>query len=218
MKNDPVKKIIKDTFNTVSGEYDHKALRFFPASSEHLASLLRLRGDEHVLDVCTGTGHAALALASRLSQGRVTGVDFSSGMLGQARKKAAETNFRNIEFLEMDMQALEFGKDKFDAVTCAFGIFFVEDMETQLSRIASTVKPGGTVAICNFQEDYFYPLKDLMSKKLAEYGIQQPPQPWKHIATEAGCKTLFEKAGIRDIRVEQKNMGYYLADETEWWW
>jgi ubiquinone/menaquinone biosynthesis C-methylase UbiE len=218
MKNDPVKTVIKETFNTVSGSYDNKALRFFPASAEHLASLLPLRGDESVLDIATGTGHAALALAGRLPRGRVTGVDFSSGMLDRARKKAVEMNVRNVEFLEMDMQSLEFGTDRFDAATCAFGIFFVEDMEAQLSRIASTVKPGGTVAICNFREDYFFPQRDLMIKRLAgDHDIPLPPQPWKRIATEAGCKALFEKAGIRNVRVEQKNMGYYLADEKEWW-
>jgi ubiquinone/menaquinone biosynthesis C-methylase UbiE len=218
LTDNPMKTAFKETFDAVSDGYDSKALKFFPASSEHLASLLALRGDEHVLDVCTGTGHAALALAGRLPRGRVIGVDFSSGMLNQARKKAAELNFRNVEFIEMDMQTLEFGMDQFDAATCAFGIFFVEDMEAQLARIAAKVKPGGTVAICNFRDDYFYPQRDLMIKRLADdYDVPLPPQPWKRIATEEGCKTLFEIAGIRNVRVEQRNMGYFLDDEQEWW-
>jgi ubiquinone/menaquinone biosynthesis C-methylase UbiE len=217
MENDHIKNTVKETFNTVSEEYDNKALRFFPESAEHLVSLIPLCGDERVLDVATGTGNAALALARRLPRGHVTGVDFSSGMLDQARKKAALMNLKNVEFIEMDMQALDFSPVRFDAAVCAFGIFFVEDMEAQLSRIAATVKPGGTVAVCNFREDYFHPLRDLMGKRLMGYHVQPPPQPWKRIATEAGCKALFEKAGIRNVRVEQKNMGYFLKDEKEWW-
>jgi len=115
------------------------------------------------------------------------------------------------------MQTLGFPNARFDAAICAFGIFFVEDMDTQLAHIAATVKPGGMVAICNFQENYFSPLKDLMVKRLTTYGVQFPPQTWKRIANEAGCRELFAKAGLRGVRVEQKNVGYYLENEQQWW-
>jgi ubiquinone/menaquinone biosynthesis C-methylase UbiE len=217
MNEEQLKAVVKETFNNVSCEYDSKALRFFPESANHLASILRLRGSERVIDVATGTGHAALAVAARLPQGHVTGVDFSSGMLEQARKKAASRSIQNVEFMEMDMQAMDFAGARFDAALCAFGIFFVEDMDRQLSRIAELVRPGGTIAICNFQENYFQPLRDLMIQRLAGYGVQLPSQTWKRIATKAGCKELFQKAGLRDIRVQQKNMGYFLSNEREWW-
>jgi ubiquinone/menaquinone biosynthesis C-methylase UbiE len=209
--------MLKETFNTVSRGYDKKALRFFPDSASHMAALLGLRGDEQVLDVACGTGHAALAIGPLLPRGTVTAVDFSSGMLEQARRKAAAFNVRNIEFLEQDMQDLRFPDGYFDVAACAFGIFFVEDMEAQLSLIAATVKPGGTVAISNFQENYFHPLKDLMAKRLQALGVQMPPQTWKRISNEAGCGELFRKAGLTDIRVVAKNLGYYLNSAEEWW-
>ena len=217
MNAEQAKAILKDTFNTVSGAYDDSVLRFFPASARHLANLLRLRGDERVLDVATGTGHVALELAGHLPRGHVTGVDFSAGMLEQARNKAAARGIHNVAFAEMDMQALRFDAASFDAAVCAFGIFFVEDMESALAHIAAKVKPGGTVAICNFQKDYFFPLRDLLIRRLAAYHIPLPTQAWERIATEAGCRELFAKAGLRNIRVEPKNMGYALADEKEWW-
>ncbi|MFH0881274.1 MAG: methyltransferase domain-containing protein [Lentisphaerota bacterium] len=217
MNEEQRKASLKETFNNVAGEYDHKALRFFPESSRHLASLLHLRGDEQVLDVATGTGNAALTLAPLLPHGHVTGIDFSSSMLDQARQKAAARNIRNVSFVEMDMQTLDFPSARFDAALCAFGIFFVEDMEAQLCRMVETVKPGGSIAICNFCENYFLPQRELMANRLTRYPVQMPLQTWKRIATEAGCKELFEKAGLRDIQVEQKNMGYFLSNEQEWW-
>ena len=212
-----LKTILKETFDAVSGGYDGGALRFFPESAKNMAALLDLRGDEYVLDVACGTGHASLAIARMLPRGRVTAVDFSSGMLDQARKKAASMNLRNIDFVERDMQDLGFAERLFDVAVCAFGIFFVMDMETQLAHIASMVKPGGRVMITNFKESYFHPLKDLLVNRLSAYGVQNPPQAWKRIAHEAGCLQLFETAGLADIRIEQKNLGYYLSGQDEWW-
>jgi ubiquinone/menaquinone biosynthesis C-methylase UbiE len=217
MNEEQRKVIIKETFDSVSQGYDCKALRFFSESAKHLASLLPLHGNEHVIDIATGTGNAALTIASRLPKGFVTGVDFSSGMLEQARRKAISQNVQNVKFVEMDMQTMEFDTEKFNMAICAFGIFFVDDMDNQLFNMAKMVNPGGTIAICNFHEDYFLPLRDIMTKRLESYNIQQPPQTWKLIATEAGCKKFFEKAGIQNITVEQKNMGYFLSSAGEWW-
>jgi ubiquinone/menaquinone biosynthesis C-methylase UbiE len=207
---------IKETFNTVSTGYDKKALRFFPDSARHMATLLGLLGDEQVLDVACGTGNAALAIAPFLSRGKVTAVDFSSGMLEQARQKADAQGIRNVEFLERDMQSLGF-RDRFDVAVCAFGIFFVEDMDAQLARIASAVKPGGRIMISNFQDGYMQPLRDMLVSRIMSYGVKTPPQTWKLIAHEAGCRELFEKAGFMHVTVDRKNIGYHLSGAEEWW-
>jgi hypothetical protein len=90
-------------------------------------------------------------------------------------------------------------------------------MNAQLAHIAAVVRSGGRVAISGFQESYFHPLKDLLFSRLVNYGVPQPPQNWKRIATEEGCRELFEKAGLRDVRVERKNVGYFLDSAEEWW-
>ncbi len=215
--NQEQKTIIKETFNTIADGYDTDALRFFPASAAHLVTLLDLQGHERVLDVACGTGHATLAIAPRLPRGIVTAVDFSVGMLDQARSKAVARGIGNIEFLERDMQHLGFPAQSFDMAVCAFGIFFVEEMENQLAHMASMVKPGGRVFITNFQESYFHPLKELFFARMLAYGVEPPPQPWRRIANEEGCRLLFEQAGLTDIQVESKNVGYHLADADQWW-
>ena len=98
------KVMIRETFNTVASGYDNHALRYFADSANHLAKLLNLQGDERLLDVATGTGSNALILAQHLPSGQVTGIDFSAGMLQQARAKAELSAIHNADFVEMDMQ------------------------------------------------------------------------------------------------------------------
>lgn len=211
------KAMIKETFNTVATGYDHPALRFFPESATHLAACLDLHGDEHVLDVATGTGSAALALSRLLPNGRITGVDFSPGMLAQAAAKTADLGAQNIRFVEMDMQSLTFSPAEFDAAVCAFGIFFVEDMTAQLRHIADQVRPGGRIAVCSFYDDAFLPLSELFLARMERYGIERQPLSWKRIATEEKAQALFESAGLEEVHVRRKNIGYHLRDADEWW-
>ena len=208
---------IRETFNTVAAGYDTPALRFFADNPRHLATYLDLRGDEHLLDVATGTGNAALALAAMLPGGRVTGVDFAAAMLDRARARAETAGLANVEFIEMDMQALTYPDGHFSAACCAFGIFFVEDMEGQLAHIAAKVQPGGRVVISGFTEHAFSPLVDIFYVRLRHYGVEPPPLSWKRIASEAGCEALFRNSGLTDIRVGRQNLGYFLTGPEEWW-
>lgn len=142
---------------------------------------------------------------------------FLTGYLKHTQQKATSLDIRNVEFIEQDMQNLEFSKGLFDIAVCAFGIFFVEDMDSQLSHIVSTVRPGGRIMISNFQENYFDPLKDMLFKRLGAYGVEMPPQIWKRIASDTGCRQLFEQAGLTNITVSRKNVGYYLDNTKQWW-
>jgi hypothetical protein len=52
---------------------------------------------------------------------------------------------------------------------------------------------------------------------MVRFGVEMPPLTWRRIANEAGCRELFTKGGLTDIRVETKNVGYYLDSEEQWW-
>jgi ubiquinone/menaquinone biosynthesis C-methylase UbiE len=158
-----------------------------------------------------------LTLAERMACARITGVDFSAGMLAQAREKAQILQSNRVEFLEMDMQSLQFPDNSFDAAVCAFGIFFVEDMERQLRHIADKVKPGGRTIVSCFYEGTFSPCVDLFLERIELFGVERPPLRWKRIAREEACDALFRAAGFTDVRVERKDLGYYLEDADAWW-
>jgi len=93
------------------------------------------------LDVCTGTGGAALALASRGSP--VIGVDLSAGMLERARRKArAAGPAQRARWVQMDARRLAFRNRSFAHVTCAMALHEMADEEREqvlreLQRVAS---------------------------------------------------------------------------------
>lgn len=205
------------TFDDVAPGYDNPALRFFSRSAEQLAVFLRLKGSEHVLDVATGTGSTALAIARRLPTGRVFGIDISTGMLAQAKVRAAAAKLHNVCFQEMDMQSMDLPDNHFDVATVAFGIFFVDDMEQQLIRIARKVRSGGLIAVTGFHRDSFIPMIDLFFRRLRLFGIERPSSSWKRVDTEEKASALFRAAGFSGVRTEWKNLGYYLTNANEWW-
>ena len=78
---------------------------------------------QFILDVATGTGYAAMAVAKDLPDGHVTGIDFSAGMLAQAVRNKHARGMDNVTFTEMDMQAMGYPDNGFDVAICAFSIF-----------------------------------------------------------------------------------------------
>lgn len=211
------KAFIRQTFDTVSVGYDREALRFFGDSAGHMAEQLQLKGDEHVLDVATGTGAVALTLARRLPGGRVTGIDLSTGMLGRAEAKAAELGLGNTSFQAMDMTCLNFPSDHFHGATAAFSLFFVVDMEACLRGIVRHLKPGGHVVACAFTEDAFIPHVDLFFERIQAYGVELPPMSWKRMCHEDANHELFAAAGLENVRTTRRDLSYPLGDAEAWW-
>jgi len=211
------KEMLRKTFDTISKGYDIPALRFFQRSAEHLAGHLGLKGNERVLDVATGTGTAAIALARSLPEGQVTGVDFSEGMLAVAEAKVGASGMDNISLMRMDMQELQFPGGYFDAAVCAFGVFFVEDMVGQVRLVAEKVKKGGRFLMTTFDDNTFSPIVEMMFNRLKDYGVEAPPETRKRLYTAEQCSALFQEAGLGDVKVESQEVGYFLPDAGGWW-
>ncbi len=211
------KQMIQNTFNTVADAYGQGASHFFHLSGETMAELLELEGHESILDVASGTGAAAIPTAKRLTQGSVTAVDFSSGMLEQASKSAEKLDLQNLSFHIGDMTQLPFGKAAFDHATCAFGLFFVDDMGGTLQHISSTVKPGGKVMISGFCGDSFQPMAKLCLDRLRAYGLDVPEQiGWQRMSEPEQLQEIFDQAGLENMQIDRRTFGYHI--DLEGWW
>lgn len=57
----------------------------------------------------------------------------------------------------------------------------------------------------------------LVFQRFAQFGIEKPPLAWKRISTEEKLSALFQSANLTEIKVQRKNLGYYLSGADEWW-
>jgi len=123
---------------------------------ERAADLARVGPGTRALDVATGTGDLAIALARR--GGDVVGSDFSEGMLERARAKSAAVRWEQANAL-----ALPYDDDAFDAATVGFGARNFSDLERGLAEMTRVVRPGGRVVILEITTPTKPPLSTFFS-------------------------------------------------------
>lgn len=140
---------VQAMFDRIAGVYD--TLNSVMTAGLHhrwrtrAVELSGVREGDRVLDVATGTGDLALALARVVGPaGVVVGVDFSQGMLSLAEAKDATGA---VTWLQGNALELEFADDGFAAATVGFGARNFSDLDRGLSEMVRVVRPGGRVVV-----------------------------------------------------------------------
>lgn len=140
---------VRAMFDRIAGLYD-RMNTVMTAGLHHrwrcrAADLAQVGPGGRALDVATGTGDLAIALAQRVGRdGEVVAIDFSRRMLELARAKA---NGLPIRFEAANALALPFGESEFDAATVGFGARNFSDLDLGLREMVRVVRPGGRVVV-----------------------------------------------------------------------
>ena len=109
---------------------------------EALLDALGSPADRSVLDVACGHGRVSRELA-RLG-GIVTGVDLSRALLTKA-EAAEDAEPLGIRYVHADATTADWlGDERFDAVTCNFGLSDIDDLDGVLTTVALAARPGGS--------------------------------------------------------------------------
>jgi demethylmenaquinone methyltransferase/2-methoxy-6-polyprenyl-1,4-benzoquinol methylase len=107
---------------------------------DFLVEVAGVTGGQTVVDLCTGTGSNALRLG-RLGT-IVVGIDFSKGMLQQARRKAGADS---VHWIQGDARALPLAAHSVDCVTCAYAMYELTGRVRHevLREVVRVLKPAG---------------------------------------------------------------------------
>jgi ubiquinone/menaquinone biosynthesis C-methylase UbiE len=211
---------VRRVFDSLAPVYDSPATRFFPFCADRLVNYLRPRPGSKVLDVATGTGAAAIALAQAVRPGgRVTAVDISADMLDRAAANIRKMALDNVDLHEMDAERLDFRAGYFHSVVCSYGLFFLPDMQGALREWVRVLRPGGKLVFTSFETTAFQPMLDDFVARLQVFGVQLPGGPFgsRRIASLQHCRELLAEAGLSDIALQTVQLGYHLRDENDWW-
>lgn len=180
---------------------------------------------DRVLDVATGTGMVAAALARRTGA-RVTALDQSPEMLGglRARIAADPALAALVEPVEGEAEALPFPDASFDALTFTYLLRYVDDPAATLRELARVVRPGGTVGMVEFgvpprpvlralwrvhTRVGLPALGRLLSREWFEVGRFLGPSIegfWARVPPPQ-LVALWEQAGLVDVRLRRMSCG-----------
>ena len=124
--------------------------RFLNPATRRLLTEAGVVAGMRVLDLGSGAGDVALLVAELVGPtGAVVGVDLDPGALAVANERAAAGGLSNVSFAAGDLRTVELAGD-FDAVVGRLVLMYVPEPAGALRRLAGLLRPGGVVALQEF--------------------------------------------------------------------
>ena len=145
------KEQVAKMFDTISGDYDglNRVISFGIDVKwrKKVVKIVDQTNPKLILDIATGTGDLAIALA-KTNADKIIGLDISSGMLDIGKQKILKEKLENtIDMVLADSENMPFEDNTFDAITVAFGVRNFETLEKGLKEILRVLKPNGIFVI-----------------------------------------------------------------------
>ena len=201
------KQEIADLYSGRGQTYDHGD--WHPQIAHRLVEHAQIRQGQHILDIATGTGMVAIEAAQLVGfAGRVVGVDISTGMLKQAKRKIEALGLNNIELVLADAEKLNFPANSFDVVLCSSALIWMADIPKTLRLWHQLLKPGGLIGFHAFADTAF--VGGVTVQKVAEkYGVSLALS--KPTGTIEKCHDLLKTAGFEAIEIKSEQDGSYIS-------
>ncbi len=151
MSFEPGRPSVRDTQSQYARQAQRYAQSTLHRRGESLEAVRRLAattGEETVLDLGTGTGFTAFAVAA--DAGRVIASDLTPEMLDLARRLAQEQALdQKLGWVLAAAEGLPFADDTFPVITCRYASHHFHDLSRALRELARVVQRGGRVVLCD---------------------------------------------------------------------
>lgn len=171
---------------------------------ENSFSLLALKPGSLVLDVGCGTGDDVMSLAKIVGEkGRAIGIDSSEAMITEARKRAAKSDTRNVEFHRGSIYRIAFPDETFDGVIADRVFIHLEDPLKALGEMTRVVK-SGTGRIVTNDPDWDSLVVDSEFKDVTRKIIGMGSDANKNGRAGGRLYGMFKEAGLVNVTVSGK--------------
>lgn len=203
MSLDTHKQLVQERFGPNAAAYAANSLHAKGDSLIRLVELAQPQPNWRALDVATGAGHTAIALAPHVAE--VIASDLTPQMLAQAEHLARERGLTNLHTRQADAESLPFEDASFDLVTSRIAPHHFANIPKFLRECARVLKPGGLLIIVDniapadagAEVDAFEQMRDPSHVHCLS------PEEWMQGMTDAGLTVLHseEMAKIRPFNV-----------------
>lgn len=156
---------------------------------ELLATWAAPRPSDLVLDIATGTGFTAFALAPAVKL--VVATDITAEMLSEARRLAAQRRLQNVLFAMSAAEVMSFPDRSFDIVTCRVAAHHFADVARFVAEAYRVSKVGGRVLFVDTVAPEDAALADFMN----ELELRRDPSHVRNYAPSE-WRGLFEQRGF----------------------
>jgi len=186
---------------------------------QFIPSLLRMAQiapGQHVLDIATGTGHAAEgALDAVGAAGHVLATDNAPAMLEQARQRLS--GYQNAEVQRADAEALTFPEETFDTVLCSMALMIFKDRAGALAGMRRVLRQGGRVAVSvntTPEKTLAGSVRLLIAKHVpsARDGIETYFRHHYSLGKPEVLDNLFRQAGLHEIETYAETRTFAFPD------
>lgn len=195
------KEIVQKQFGRNAGHYVTSESHAKGLDLAKVAELVKEHGTAgHLLDIATGGGHVANALAPHFE--KVTAVDLTAEMLKKAEQFIVSNGRSNVTFILGDAEALPFHDESFNVVACRIAAHHFPDVDRFVSEVFRVLKTGG-----------LFVLVDNVAPEKAEYdefyNVIEKKRDQSHIRAHKKSEwiSMVEMAGlsINNMSVFEKN-------------
>ena len=178
---------VRDSFRNVASNYSRSTFHASSIRLQEIVDLAQPQKGDLVLDVATGTGNTAFALAPHVR--RVIGLDLTREMLVEGRKIAAEKNILNVDWVIGDAEHLPFQDDTFDLYAVRAAPHHFVDVDAFLAEAFRVLKPDRDAAFVDCAPPV--PARDV----LHEVEVRRAPSHIRSLTVEEWV-TKLERAGF----------------------
>lgn len=177
---------VEKFFGEHAAEYSKSPSHAQGADLSALIEALSPKPDGEALDVATGTGFTAVALARRTRQ--VTGIDATEEMLEEAREFARKEGVRNVQFELGDALGLRFADSSFDLVTARRAAHHFADVPRFLLQARRVLKPAGLLGVVDMSPPAGAEVFANQIEKMRDSSHRRAfsVEEWRSMVSEAG--------------------------------
>jgi ubiquinone/menaquinone biosynthesis C-methylase UbiE len=202
-------------------KWDELVMKFLQPMGDAIIEKLKIKPDDHVLDIAAGTGEPGLTIAALAKNGKVIGTDLSDGMLLIADANAAVRGLKNYGTKVANVCDLPFADHTFSAISCRMGFMYFPDMQLAANEMYRVLKPGGRIATAVWSgADKNFWVASIMGviKKYVELPPPPPGAPGMFRCAKPGLMAdIFEQAGFKHIsEQEMTGKGDYVDADIYW--